>query len=77
VAESANSLQGADMTPQLVDLLDELSQADEEVLVLIGKGMLWSKELDMEARALAEKVQAELTVWRAVQKCPEIVCSSG
>ena len=50
------------MSPQMTELLEELSEADEDVLVLIGKGMLWSKELDMEARALAEKAVAEFVV---------------
>jgi hypothetical protein len=50
----------------MLDLLDEMSEKDEEVLVAIGNGMLWSRELDAEARALAEKVEAELAVWRNI-----------
>ena len=54
------------MSPQMTELLEELSEADEEILVMIGKGMLWSRELDAEAEALAEKVKAEFAVWRAI-----------
>jgi DNA-binding PadR family transcriptional regulator len=55
-----------DFVLQMLDLLDEMSEKDEEVLVAIGNGMLWSRELDAEARALAEKVEAELAVWRNI-----------
>ena len=31
----------------------------EYVIVTIGKGMFWSKEFDMEARALAKRIEEE------------------
>ncbi len=38
---------------------DSFKPNDLDIIVTIGKGMFWSKELDKEARALATKIQDE------------------
>jgi len=38
---------------------DQFSNEHQDIIVTIGKGMFWSREFDMEARALAKKINDE------------------
>jgi hypothetical protein len=58
---------------RLKELLSKVIGADKfdigddhlDVLISIGQGMFWTKELDVAARELAAKVEAELSLYRS------------
>lgn len=47
---------------------DDFSSDYAHVIITIGKGMFWSKEFDMEARALCAKIEKEFECITSMSK---------